>query len=122
MNNSELKVLIVDDENMILEMLRERLTRIGFVVDVAESAEEGIQEIHSIQYDLIFTDIQMPNMSGNEFFEYVKTTLGLPVPIIAMSGTPWLTEKSSFDAVISKPFFKEELINVLRQFCQLEKS
>jgi CheY-like chemotaxis protein len=112
----EFKVLIIDDENMILEMLRERLTRIGLVVDVAESAEEGIKKIHNIPYDLVFTDIQMPDMSGNDFFEYVKTTLDRPVPIIAMSGTPWLTEKSSFDAVIAKPFCKEELLKVLRLF------
>jgi CheY-like chemotaxis protein len=116
LNFPKAKVLIIDDENMLLEMLRKRLTRIGFVVEVAETAEEGIQKIHNAPYDLIFTDIKMPGMSGNEFFEHVKASLDRPIPIIAMSGTPWLTEKSSFDAVLVKPFCKEELMNVLRQF------
>ena len=119
MNFPQTKVLIIDDENMILEMLRERLTRLGLAVDVAESAEEGIKKIDNIPYDLVFTDIIMPGMSGNDVFEYVKTTLDRPIPIIAMSGTPWLTEKSSFDAVIAKPFCKEELMDVLSQFCQI---
>jgi CheY-like chemotaxis protein len=119
MSSSQVKVLIIDDERMILEMLRERLTRIGIAVDVAESAEEGIIKINNIQYDLVFTDIIMPGMSGDDFFEYVKTTLDRPIPVIAMSGTPWLTERSSFDAVIAKPFCKKELMSVLSQFCQI---
>jgi CheY-like chemotaxis protein len=119
MNNAKFNVLIIDDEIMILEMLRERMTRIGLVVDVAESAEEGIKRINNIQYDLIFTDIKMPGMSGDDFYEYLKITLDRPIPIIAMSGTPWLTEKSSFDAAIVKPFCKKELMDVLNQFCQI---
>jgi CheY-like chemotaxis protein len=122
MNFLKAKVLIIDDEAMILEMLRERLTRIGLVVDVAESAEEGIKKIYNNPYDVVFTDIKMPGLSGNDFFEYVKISLDRSIPIIAMSGTPWLTEKSSFDAVIAKPFCKEELMNVLSQFCQIAKS
>jgi CheY-like chemotaxis protein len=119
MNFLQTRVLIIDDEDMILKMLRERLTRIGLVVDVAESAEEGIKKIDSTSYDLVFTDIKMPGMSGNDVFDYVKTTMDRPIPIIAMSGTPWLTEKSCFDAVISKPFRKEELLKLLRQFIQI---
>ena len=95
------------------------MTKLGFVVDVAESAEEGIKKIHTTTYDLILTDIKMPGMSGNDFFKYVRDNARQSIPIIAMSGTPWLFENSSFDAVIAKPFCKEELLNVVSQFVQI---
>lgn len=116
MNCSKVKLLVIDDEKAILEMLRSRLTRIGFIVDVAESAAEGIKKIHNTSYDLILTDIRMPGMSGDDFFDYVKHNVEQSIPIIAMSGTPWLTENSDFDAVIAKPFFKKDLLGTLGQF------
>jgi len=119
MSYLDTKILVVDDEKMILELLHSRLTKTGFVVDVAENAAEGIKKIHNNSYDLILTDIKMPGMSGNDFFEYLKTTLAQPIPVIAMSGTPWLTEKSSFDAIIGKPFCKDELLYVISRFVQI---
>lgn len=119
MNYRKVKVLIIDDDKIFLEMLKQRLSRIGFVVAVAGNAEEGINKINSNPYDLIFTDIKMPGMSGNDVFNYVRTNVKKSIPVIAMSGTPWLTEKSSFDAVITKPFCKEELLNVVNQFVQI---
>jgi CheY-like chemotaxis protein len=114
------KILVIDDEKMLLEMLSKILTKIVFAVavDVAESAEEGIKKLHNTPYDLILTDIKMSGMSGNDFFNYVKNDLEQSIPIIAMSGTPWLLENSDFDAVIAKPFLKEELLGVIGQFIQ----
>jgi len=119
MNYSEVRVLIIDDEKVLLELLHRRLTKFGFVVDVAESAEEGIKKIHNTPCDLILTDIKMPGMSGNDFLKYVKDNMRQSIPIIAMSGTPWLFENSSFDGVIAKPFCKEDLLTVIRQFIHL---
>ena len=118
MNHSEVKVLIIDDEKVLLRMLRQMLAKTGFVVDIAESAVEGIEKIHNTSYDLILTDIKMPNMSGNDLFDYVKNNMKQSIPIIAMSGTPWLLENSDFDAVIAKPFHKEDLLGKVRQFIQ----
>lgn len=115
----EVKILIIDDEKAILEMLSKRLERFGFVVDVAETAEVGISKINSSPYDLIFTDIRMPDMSGDDVFTYVKTNVKKSTPVIAMSGTPWLLGNSNFDAVIAKPFSKEELMATVSQFVQI---
>ncbi len=119
MNCSRPKVLIIDDEKMILEMLSQRLRRSGFFVDVAENAEDGISKIITNSYDLVITDIRMPGMSGDNVLKYVKNHAERPIPIIAMSGTPWLFENSSFDAVIVKPFSKEELLKVMSQFVRI---
>lgn len=115
MNYSAVKILVIDDESILLELLRRVLTRAGFAVDAVESAELGIKKIHNIPYDLILTDIKMPGMSGNEFFDYIKNNVDQSLPVIAMSGTPWLFENSSFDAVLSKPFSKEDLLRVVSQ-------
>ncbi len=115
------KILIVDDEKEILELLSQSLSRNGIFVDIdlAESAEEGIKKISDTPYDLIITDIKMPGMSGNEFFDYVKNNVEQSIPIIAMSGTPWLLENSTFDAVIPKPFNKADLLDVVSQLVQI---
>ena len=119
MNCKKVKILIIDDEKAILKMLRKRLDRFGFAVDVAETAEGGINKINSNPYDLIFTDIKMPGMSGDDVFKYVQANVKKSIPIIAMSGTPWLLGNSNFDAVIAKPFSKEELMDTLSRFVQI---
>jgi CheY-like chemotaxis protein len=118
---SHFKILVIDDEKVLLELFHRILTEIGFAVDVVESTEEGIKKIHNTLYNLILTDIKMPGMSGNDFFDYVKDSMELSIPIIAMSGTPWLLENSSFDAVIPKPFRKEELLAVIHQFAEYDE-
>lgn len=115
-NFSHAKILVIDDELSLLELFHRILTDSGFFVDVAESAEEGIKKNHTTTYDLIITDIKMPGMSGIDFFNYVKDNAKQSIPIIAMSGTPWLFENSGFDAVIAKPFYKKDLLTVI---CQL---
>ena len=61
----------------------------------------------------------MPGMSGDDIFTYVRTEVEKSIPVIAMSGTPWLLGDSSFDAVIAKPFNKEELLETIGQFVQI---
>ncbi|SHO46755.1 response regulator [Desulfopila aestuarii] len=114
-----IKILIVDDEKAILSLLHRILTKFDFAVDVAESGEEGIHKILKTTYDLILTDIKMPGMSGGDLLNYVKVKVDQSLPVIAMSGTPWLFENSNFDAVIAKPFSKEELLEVMSRFVQI---
>ena len=68
---------------------------------------------------MILTDIKMPGMSGDELFDYVRINVERSIPIIAMSGTPWLIENSSFDAVLAKPFNIRVLWGVVQQFIQV---
>lgn len=116
MNGPKVTILIIDDERAILKMLDQKLSKIGLKVDVAESGEEGIRKIHSHSYDLILTDIKMAGMSGEDLFNYVRSNVSKELPIIAMSGTPWLLESSNFNAVMPKPFSKEDLLDTISQF------
>lgn len=107
------KILLIDDELGILHMLKLKLTSIGFSVDTAGSGEEGLARIKSNKYSLILTDIQMPGISGDKILSFVKNEAKSAVPVVGMSGTPWLLNENDFDATLQKPFTLKELEDTL---------
>lgn len=107
------QILVIDDEVPILNMLKKLLTRTGFLVDTAESGEEGIKKINSNNYALILTDIEMSGISGDKILHYVKNEKKSSIPVFGMSGTPWLLDQSDFNAVLPKPFSLKETVRVI---------
>jgi len=65
-------ILVVDDESSIQTLLRDVLNMDGHQVDVASSGAEALRCMFDRQYDLIVTDIKMPEMSGQEFYRRVR--------------------------------------------------
>ena len=65
-------ILVVDDESSIQSLLHDILNMDGHHVDVAGSGAEALQRMFDRQYDLIITDIKMPEMSGQEFYRRVR--------------------------------------------------
>ena len=109
-------ILVIDDELPVLNMLKLILTRNGFMVDTAGSGEEGIKKINLKNYNLILTDIKMPDISGDQIFDYLRNKIKKLTPIIGMSGTPWLLDQSDYDAVLPKPCSIKETLAVINQF------
>ncbi len=109
-------ILIIDDEASILELLSTSLTKNGYAVDIAENGEEGIEKIESRDYSLIFTDIKMPGLSGEQVLQYLKYVLKNVTPVVGMSGTPWRLDHCEFDAVLAKPFSMKDFLKLARQF------
>jgi DNA-binding NtrC family response regulator len=68
------KILVVDDEKRFLFVLQSGLSRIGdgVVVETANSAEAALQKMEDMAFDLIITDLVMPDMNGVEFTKRVK--------------------------------------------------
>ena len=68
MNKLELiaKILIVDDEDSMCELVKEALTPFGFQCTLAHSAEEALSALVTSSYDVVLTDIKMPKVSGLE--------------------------------------------------------
>ena len=112
----ECRVLVIDDETAILEMLAEILSQKGYQVDTADSGEEGMNKLHSNDYDLLITDMVMGKMSGENVLQEVRQLKGDSLPVIAMSGTPWLMDKQLFDAVLPKPYSLKVLFETVRDF------
>jgi DNA-binding response OmpR family regulator len=112
--NETYKIFIIDDEEPILKMMVCMLARKGHAVETASSGEQGLRKIKSTSYDLIITDMKMPGISGDEILKEIRRIRGHTVSVIGMSGTPWLLDSNLFDAVLSKPFCQEDLLNVIK--------
>ena len=109
------QILVIDDEIAILKMLKLKLTRLGFLVHTAESGEEGIKKIDSNKYALILTDIKMSGISGDQILHYLKNEKKNSIPVVEMSGTPWLLDQNNFDAILAKPCSLKETVEIINQ-------
>ena len=78
------KILVVDDEENIRLLYKEELNDEGYQVDVAASAEEALEKIHSGNPDVITLDIKMPGMDGIELMHKLKDE-NTNIPIILCS-------------------------------------
>ncbi|MEE8398029.1 MAG: response regulator [Desulfobacterales bacterium] len=108
------KILVIDDESAISEVLSEALNRFGFSVDTAESGTEGIAKFEEKAFDLVITDMRMPGMDGAGVVHHIRNSRRKNTPVIGISGTPWLFKSSDFDAVLPKPFPLETLADIVR--------
>ncbi len=84
------KFLVIDDERAIRNTLKEVLEFEGYVVEVAENGKQGLEKALETNYDLLFTDIKMPEMDGLEFLDAYHGTFqqnpGEEAPVIMISG------------------------------------
>lgn len=103
-------VLVIDDERMIRDLVRKALERRGYLVDSADNAHEGIKKYDEGQYDLVITDVRMPDVDGRAVARYIRNSRRGPAPVIGLSGTPWLLQNGNFDDILSKPFAIRALI------------
>ena len=84
-NYWKMKILVIDDERPIRSLMKEILDDEGHVTDVAEDGEVGLQMAEKERYDVIFCDIKMPNLSGEEVLGRLKDK-GIDSPVVMISG------------------------------------
>ena len=114
------KVLIVEDEPAVLEVVQRALMRKGFNVEGVESALEGLKLLENQEYDLIICDIRMPQMNGIEFYqELSKHHPKMLNRIIFTSGDTVSPGNKDFlkltqVTLLPKPFELEKLISVIQ--------
>src|SRR5918999_4139619 len=108
-----LKVLLVDDERDILEVIQDRLEAYGFTVDTARTGLEALNKLAVEKFDGIFLDVKMPEMGGIEALEEIrKNDKKIPIIIITSSST----REAAIEAIakganeyVLKPFEWQEL-------------
>lgn len=66
------RILVVDDEQVILDLIYDVLTRDGHSVDAVGKGKEALEKIASEDYDLVITDLKMPGIGGAAIHEYVE--------------------------------------------------
>lgn len=118
-----MKILICEDEEIMLTALEFRLQRQGFEVDIAENGKQAIEKIKTSSPDLIVADVMMPFVSGLELITYVRNDLGSALPIIVISALEH--EETVLEAFrlgatdfITKPFKPNELILRIKKIFQ----
>ena len=105
------QVLVIDDEKAILDVVQMALTRAGFGVETAANGHNGIQKFDQGHFDVVITDILMPDVNGHCVVQHIRNSAKSSTPIIGFSGTPWFFNASDFDVVFTKPFPLKDLVN-----------
>lgn len=112
-------VLVIDDEHMICDLLKQALGRINFNVDTATNAIGGIAKFDKGQYDLVITDVRMPGVNGHTIVHHIRNSKRNNTPVIGLSGTPWLLHNGGFDDVLFKPFALQSLLKKATDLTQM---
>ena len=112
-------ILVIDDEKRILQLMHQALTKYGHHVETADDGQEGIRKFDDGCFDIVITDILMPVIDGNGVVAHIRKSEKQSVPVIAISGTPWLLESDNFDMVLSKPFPLDKLIESIRSLAPI---
>lgn len=124
--NQEYKILVVDDEKDLCEILQFNLASEGFDIDVAYSGEEALSKPLE-QFDLLLLDVMMGGMSGFKLADKIRKEQGLAVPIIFLTARE--TENDMLtgfnvgaDDYMTKPFSIKELVARIRAILRRGKN
>jgi signal transduction histidine kinase/ActR/RegA family two-component response regulator len=116
------KVLVVDDEDFVRELLKEILESEGCQVQVAESGAEALELFAALQFDCIFTDVGMPGMSGWELAQAVREqNKAIPIAVITGWGEAVGSDEqkaAGVDWVVAKPFTADRIAELVRDINQ----
>ena len=108
-----MKVLIIDDESLIRDVVKEYCKNEGFNVLEAENGEEGLELLETNNVDIIVLDIMMPKMDGYTFFSKMKEKYDIPTIVLSARGEEYdklFGFSVGIDDYLTKPFSPKELI------------
>lgn len=119
---NDLRVLVIDDEDMIRDVIKTVLTGAGYQVSEAADGSIGLKILESESFDLVITDILMPEKEGIETIMEIKRTYP-DLRIVAISGGgrgSYLFPLKIADTIgaercLPKPFEPEDLLNAVRE-------
>lgn len=109
-----MKVLIVEDEYNLADVIKERLEKEKLIVDIVEDGEEGYYYASTNTYDLIILDVMLTNMSGFQILNKLRTD-NISSKIIMLTARSTIEDKlngleNGADDYLTKPFHMDELV------------
>ena len=118
MNDIQKRILIVDDDDEIRELLEFDVRSSGYFVDTASDGMEGLSKALNNSYDLILLDVMMPKMNGFEVCKNIRNAK-LSIPILMLTAKGTIEDKTSgfdcgADDYLVKPFDVQEVLLRIR--------
>ena len=115
-----LRILVGEDNVMNQQLVLMILKRLGYEADVAVNGNVVLESVSEKNYDLIFMDVQMPEMDGLEATRMIRLCLSVQPVIIAMTANAMLGDReeclrAGMDDYISKPLNFQELVTILEK-------
>ena len=111
------RVLVIDDNEAVLDVVHKFLTHHGYLVEIAHNGKEGIKLFDKgYNFDLVITDICMSGIDGNAVAKYIRHSERADTPIIAITGFADNINKDLFNILIQKPFSLKALTDAAGSF------
>jgi two-component system chemotaxis response regulator CheY len=110
------RVLAVDDDPSILAVIKDILSKTGYIVTVVPNGAEALRRMDGDTPDLVITDLRMPEMSGPELITHLQkdaTYSKIPILVLATGAESADLGNLKVDARVSKPFVPKTLLNAV---------
>ncbi|WP_029319912.1 ATP-binding response regulator [Butyrivibrio sp. AE3004] len=125
---SDMRILVVDDTPLNLDLLVRILAPMGFTVDTASDGQQAIMQVRKFRYDIIFMDHLMPVLDGIAAFRQLRDEkLCDNTPVIMLTANAVVGEeekylKEGFAAYLTKPFSEDKVTDILEKFLSVNNS
>ena len=121
----DVRILVVDDDEIFLETTRDTIEDLGAQIDTATTGEQALKLASENAYSVIIVDWRMPDMNGCDIAESIRKKVKKPTPIILASAYDWteIEEKmhgKNIDGFISKPLFRSYIYEKLCEALKIE--
>jgi CheY-like chemotaxis protein len=117
-NTEKFSILVVEDSDPMRDIICFILEEVGYHVESASNGKEGFELFTQKHFDMVFTDLKMPEMNGFELAEKIKST-NKDIPIVLV--TAWAMDYSEhelrskgIDYIVKKPFHDIQLLQLVR--------
>ncbi|KAA6302366.1 MAG: Sensor protein EvgS [Candidatus Ordinivivax streblomastigis] len=121
-NKKPIRVLFIDDDIIQLDLFSRITEREGITAVTCSSASEALSLVNKAYFDLIFSDVNMPDMSGMELVKRIRISEfkdSMTIPIIGLSAASMPEseyQEAGFSAFVEKPFTPKQLINIIYEY------
>jgi DNA-binding response OmpR family regulator len=109
-----IRVLVIDDDEALLRMLRLTMASAGLDVETARDGADGLERLDGAPFDAIILDLQMPRMDGRRFYREMHSR-GFETPVVILSayGAEEAQRELGAAAAVPKPFDPDGLIEMI---------